>query len=542
MAEDFSNLRPSEQLEKAMESCGILIFKYRKGTSRPITSNRGIFTIDKFSKMLLESLGANVFQFGKLHKILVKDPLKVEPLVEKYAKKSGVAYEDGKLLLLQENLPKGLTLNLDISNQDKSLKFFVTTADEIRSPIGGYTYVRMMGMKEDEALSKARQVIPAYMPRSPQGISKEVLDNGHTYTVFNDYTPPEWMLYKEPLPDRLPKLFERLVNHLFPIEVEREYFYCWLYASLFDRAFVYLILCGAGGTGKNRLKLVLRALHGHMNTVDGKRSTFAEKFNSQLSDNTLAWFDELHYTREMENTMKELQNDSISIERKGIDATRSTRIYSSCVISNNKPRDNYIAFDARKFVPLQITDVRLDEVMTGEEISTLTNKVETTKVENGYDVAFIAQIGRWIKKHGAKKKWLDKNLEYKGPMFYKLAHTSMAQWQKRAAQVILTGEQKSSHRVTYDHRKGYLWSSLEGQIKKKNGYREQLPDYSTVNHFFTVFVDSQGRKAFRTTPVENDLLGDFWVMPCRKNVHITSESEAMSPYKETDDGQEEYDL
>src|SRR5690606_21243232 len=110
----------------------------------------------------------------------------------------------------------------------------------------------------------------------------------------------------------------------------------WLYHSMFKRSFVYLILCGAPGTGKNRLKLVLRALHGHINTIDGKRSTLIERFNSQLADSTLAWFDELHYNMEMENTMKELQNDSISIERKGIDATRSTSIHASLIISNNK--------------------------------------------------------------------------------------------------------------------------------------------------------------------------------------------------------------
>ena len=132
-----------------------------------------------------------------------------------------------------------------------------------------------------------------------------------------------------------------------------------MYAALFNRAYTFLILCGAGGIGKNRLKLVNKALHGHHNAIDGKKSTFTERFNSQLYDCTEAWFDELTYTMDMENVMKEIQNDTISIERKGIDATRSTKIYASSVISNNKPRDNYIAFDARKFVPLQLTNNRL---------------------------------------------------------------------------------------------------------------------------------------------------------------------------------------
>src|SRR5690606_14664466 len=139
-------------------------------------------------------------------------------------------------------------------------------------------------------------------------------------------------------------------------------------------------------------------------------------------ESTLAWVDELRYDDEMENTMKELQNDSISIERKGIDTTRATKIHASIVISNNKPRANYIAFDARKFVALKIAGHRLEESMSLEEIDLLTRKVEDEKSEH-FDSKFLAQIAKWIKRRGASKKW--RNLEYKGPMFWTLAHTSM---------------------------------------------------------------------------------------------------------------------
>lgn len=542
MPSNLSHLKPTEQLDKALEQVGIRILKYDTKKARPVVLTTGNVTVEKLLQLLHSKLGVSLLKYRKLCD-QIENPKKFESLVRLYAKKNGILKDDPTPKSTEE-LPDGLTLNLDISCQDRQLKFFVTNQDEVRSYIGGYTYLRMMQLKEEDAIAQARRVVPRYLPRSAQGIVKETLENGESFNIFNDYTPPEWMSYNGHLPDKLPPLFERLVNHLFPIELEREYFYCWLYASLFDRAFVYLILCGPGGTGKNRLKLVLRALHGHLNTVDGKRSTFAERFNSQLSDNTLAWFDELHYNMEMENSMKELQNDSISIEKKGIDATRSTKIYSSCVISNNKPRDNYIAFDARKFVPLQITNVRLDEVMTGEEISSLTDKVETVKKENGYDIEFVAQIGRWIEKHGRKKKWMDKNLEYKGPMFYKLAHTSMSKWQKRIAQVVLSGQFKSNSRVNYDHRKGYLWSTLEEvALKKQMGRGSSFPDFSTIEHFFNIFVDSEGRKAFRTAQVPGDLLGDFWVMPTRKDIHIVSENEVLGPAKAVeDDDEEEYDL
>ena len=386
-------------------------------------------------------------------------------------------------------------------------------------------------------------MIPEYLPRSKPGIDK-LKSKGKESVVFNKYIPPLWKNYQEfdKLPDRLPTIFEKLVTHLFPIAEEREYFYAWLHASMYSRAFVYLVLCGAPGTGKNRLKLILRALHGHANSIDGKRSTLVERFNSQLSDSTLAWFDELHYDMDMENIMKELQNDTISIERKGVDATRATRIYASLVISNNKPRDNYIAFDARKFVPLKVTSKRLEQSMTKEEIDQLTAKVENEDSET-FDIKFLAQIAKWIKKHGKSNKW--PQLEYKGPMFYTLAHTSMSRWQKKAATMVLEANPQTSARITYDEEKGFLWSSMQEINQKKNGDRSlQFPDFTSVKYFFDIFKDGQGRKAFKTRNVKDNIMGDFWVKPLFEHTAIITEQKVLSQRGKPDEGQKEeyYDL
>lgn len=528
------------RFESLIEKARLKIIRYDPSKARPISlSNGGAQTIDKFSEKLREKAGPDLFDYPDLAQVMFSSEDMGE-LLAQYAKKNNIQNPSERQAVEVPDNYQNLTLNLDQAHPGRELKFFMTTKDEIPSSISGNVWLRVMGLKEDEALSQARKVVPEYRPRSKPGIVSHRTQSREDLSIFNSYTPPEWMTYKEPTPLGLPVLFERLVNHLFPIKLEREYFYDWLYTSLFDRAYVYLILCGVGGSGKNRLKLVMRALHGHANTVDGKRSTLVDRFNSQLADATLGWFDELHYDLEMENVMKEIQNDSIAIERKGVDATRSSKIYSSLAISNNKPRDNYISFDARKFVPLQVASTRLDTVMAPDEIEVLTKKVESWD-SSEYDVAFIAQIGRWLQKRKLSGRW--PHLEYKGPMFYKLAHTSMSRWQKKAASLLIEGTYQESSRVEYNDFKGYLWSTLSEQSYKKNGDRSlQFPDFSTVKYFFDIFVDGNGKTSFETQAVKGSLSGDFWVKLINKKIHIATETEVSHLIgEESEDGEENQD-
>lgn len=508
-----------EEFSAALESIDLKITKYDPEKQRSIHTSVGAMSIEKFCKKFMADLGRDAVKFPKVFDIL-HDLQATKEMVEEYAETNELT--GGKIK--NRNLPdqlKNLTLNFDLSATGRSEKFFTTHPDETIADVSGEAYLMLSGLSPVEAAAQARLVFPEYMPREPSGVTEITIDE-KTKNVFNVYTPPRWTTFKKMVPDKLPLLFEELVDHLFPLEIEKEYFYAWLYESLFNRAFVFLVLCGIPGSGKNRLKLILRALHGHVNSIDGKKSTLVERFNSQLSEATLAWFDELHYDHEMENTMKELQNDTISIERKGIDATRATKIYSSIVISNNKPRDNYIAFDARKFVPLVINEARLEKSMDPRDIDRLTKKVEDATSET-YDVAFLAQIGRWIQKHGRSTKW--PNLEYRGPKFWMLAHTSMTKWQKKAVTVLMDPNARTDRNGYDEDRKSFLWSVVQEKSTKKSDKSFQFPDYTSVQAFFEVFRDADGRKAFSTETIkENNILGDFWVKPLFKNTEIVSEN------------------
>lgn len=517
-----------ENLKSLLASCRMSIKSYHPDKPRPynLESGRKVTAIH-IHKTLASNL-ESVADYPELIKVLAKLSTFEDYLTE-YAQSS--FFEEVKTSLLPDEY-KNLTLNLNVSETLPNAFFLTRPDDTIASDVKGANYPRMAGMSEAEATSVARKVIIKYDPHMATGIIPDEIVDG--FRLFNTYTPAPWnKVEPKPLPKGLPPLFEKLVKHLFPLPIECEFFFSWLHASMFNRAMTYLVLCGAPGVGKNRLKLVMRALHGASNTVDGKRSTLTERFNSQLTECTLLWFDELSYDGQMENTLKEIQNDTISIERKGLDATRATRIFASSVISNNKPRDNHIAMDARKFVPLRLTKHRLEKSMAPEEIDLLSRKVADESSPD-YDPAFVAQIAKWVKTYGKSDKW--PNLEYRGPMFYYLAHTSMSRWQKETVTQLLALKKRGVSGVVYDPEKGYLWSPLHKRVSRTAQMGPKTPDYSTVAHFLSSFVDATGKKIFRVTKVPGDILGDFYVKQLKINVEVNLDVEAT---KVKNNGKEE---
>lgn len=524
----------STQLKGAIEAAGIKLIKYDPTKQRPVSTSIGTMDLKKFSRVLLEKLGVKM----AMHPVAIHaahDLSKLDTLLAEMAEEEGSLVSDRREISIPQEL-SDLTLNMNMMATEYKDTFFVTTKDEyISQAVTGHMYIRKCNIPEQECYEMARAVVPDYRPRGPRGVVQEIEPTTkEKISIYNKYVPAHWERWRaenpkewNKLPFAPPTLFIKLLKHLIPDGNERKYLYAWIYASLTKRSYVYLVLCGAPGAGKNRLKLVLRALHGNDNSNDGKKSTLTERFNSQLSQGTLTWFDELKYNEDMENVMKEIQNDHISIERKGVDATKSSMIHSSMVISNNKPRDNFIAFDARKFAPLMLASKDLRHSMTDKEIETLSRKVEVGKP--GYDVRFVAQIAKWFLSIGSRHYLKYSNLEYRGPMFWTLAHTSMTRWQKKAIAAIndnmanpLTGGG-----VGWDPiEKGFLWSKVEAKINKKHGEHHNMtfPDPTSVRAFFDVFRDGAGNKAFDTKAVPGNILGDFWVIPLIGKVAVITET------------------
>ena len=234
--------------------------------------------------------------------------------------------------------------------------------------------------------------------------------------------------------------------------------------------------------------------------------------------------------------MKEIQNDTVSIERKGVDSTRATRLWASFVISNNKPRDNHIAFDGRKFVPLKLNKKVLTASMTKKEIDDLTLKVEKEESDT-FDPKFLAEIIGFLKDRGFSGQW--PQLEYKGPKFWELAHTSMTQWQKKSIELMLTEDVK---KYAFDQTKNaYLWSKIyERYLKRYKEHGLKFADISSIEVFFNDFRDVSGNKVFETEKIksERNITGDFYIKLVTEEIKVYKEEDEENEGEENEEATE----
>lgn len=496
-------------LAVAMKATVLELVEYTPGKKKCLNvAPDGMMSVETFAEKLKSRLGVGkqYKNHPEVHDAIHELPDLIK-LIEIHARASGVV-KSGKTKIIPPEF-ESYTLNLDLSST-QALKFFCTTPDEHISPLGGPAYMAVMGMKQEEAIAMARPVFPEYHPRGEPGVTSLRTGRKEVRHIFNTYVPPLWHGHPKFKTDspKIHPLFLKLFKHVFPLKKDRTYFYAWMYMSLFKRSPTYLVLSGNPGIGKNRIKLLMRALHGSENTPDGKKSMLTERFNSQIDSTTLLWFDELKYEEQVQNILKEMQNETISIEKKGIDATRSTRIYASMVISNNEDRDNHIVFDGRKFVPLECNKHQLPTSMTTEEIDKLSRMCEKEESPD-FDIEAIAEFAKWLKKYGPGYASKYPNMEYKGPKFWQLAHTTMSKWQGAIIGFLLTDKVKTA-RLAPDDEGFFKWSLFEPPIKRILGRNYNFPHHETIRKFLNIYRSLEGEKIFETKKMQG-LESDFYL-------------------------------
>jgi energy-coupling factor transporter ATP-binding protein EcfA2 len=387
-------------------------------------------------------------------------------------------------------------------------------------PFSGEMFLGVMGVKKEELFMVGEPVKVTYAPRiSDRFFNARVVGYRDTVKHLNLFTSQSWLdiTSKKALEMGPPTEFIELLEHLIPLSADRDFVIHWLYRSLVARARTFLILCGDPGVGKTTLKEVFKGLHGPENTGDGKKSTISGQFNSQLARGTLLWFDELKYGEGDENFMKEMPNDTMAIEFKGQDINTSTDIHNSYIISNNKPRDNYIAMDSRKFCPVKITKTRLDKIWSTGKIDNF--KAKFNPKDKRYSEEYIAQIGYWIFKEGPKHAGKYINDEYESPKLYELRHTSLSKWKKRLVDVLNlmddrgtdlrevqkiasdTFEKQPISKFTYQYLDSW-WSKYNSKVKSNL----TLPEESTVEAFLTVYKNLEGKKICEVEEVAGDII------------------------------------
>ncbi len=365
-----------------------------------------------------------------------------------------------------------------ISVTDVNHRFLVNAETYERSRIDIEFYAIATGKKSKDIFDEAIYIDPVYNPRMADSHYPTEVD-GRACMAINSYLTPYW--FNTEAKPQIPTLFKGLIDHLIVTEEAKVYFYDWLYKSLTDRAYTFLVLCGQKGIGKGQLQKLIRALHGANNFVEGKRGTIGGQFNSQLQDSRVVWFDEIHYDKPDVNNMKRMLNDIVSIEKKGIDATKSTHIHCSIVLSNNELADNYIELDDRRFSPLELTDINLTKVFDANWFDEFNQHTDDLADES----PLVAEFGKWILEYGKSDK-IGKQEPYKGEKFNQIVLSSLRMWQDNTVNFILDEKSvdsrlKGNNFLTYADLRSY------NEIKHKDS--GVYPKKNKVIDFLRTYVD-----------------------------------------------------
>lgn len=202
--------------------------------------------------------------------------------------------------------------------------------------------------------------------------------------IYNTYQPPFWQkdwfysngkevpTYRKELPEIYEKFFRHLVGDEDDSEASYYYLLKWLANGLRRRNYCILTTIGNQGIGKGVLGAIMKALFGENNYYEGSDKMFKSNFNSQIADRRLVYCDEISIQgREDEDRLKLVVNNTIEIEKKGIDA-KAIDNYASFYISSNNMDSIKISADDRRFSIIQLTSEKLLKFMNVDDILDLT--------------------------------------------------------------------------------------------------------------------------------------------------------------------------
>ena len=316
----------------------------------------------------------------------------------------------------------------------KLLMFYNRNTGEIL-PLDYQTFERTEDKDHRTPLVRA---IIKFNPYRPEAIYVAETTFGKECTHINTFKRPEWQMPRELTSEerktmsKLPHIIDRFMSHLFPDEHCREYVYDWLHYALAKRCETYLILNGAKGIGKGIFTDHLcRSLLGKENHVIAPTSALDSNFNAMLKDKRMIVMDEFRIDDEEKiNKLKRYINRDQTIEHKGIDVGKTIETFNSFVISSNSLADMRISWDDRRFSVMDISEIKLNEAWSKEEIDQLIEELEPTSKT-------MQEFGYWLLYRSTKDNEFS---VFKGRHFYKLCYSSLPEWSRVVIDEILAAK------------------------------------------------------------------------------------------------------
>jgi hypothetical protein len=234
----------------------------------------------------------------------------------------------------------------------------------------------------------------------------------------NYYIPPAWR-FVEGSP-RYGGFIKMLIEHLFPIESDREYVLDWLHYAIVSRNETVLCLIGPRGTGKGiLLKDILGVLIGEKYREIVNQEILTDKFNSAFKNRRYVFFDEVNVSGDRElNRFKAFCNSHIALEEKGKDSETIDN-YTSLALSSNDRKEFKAEPQERRFSVPQITEVPLLKVIPEKDIEAFIKRI------NEPDSVEIAEFGQFLL---SRTPIYSSRTPLKGKYYFDLCRLSMPEW------------------------------------------------------------------------------------------------------------------
>lgn len=227
---------------------------------------------------------------------------------------------------------------------------------------------------------------------NPERLDIFYRDGDFSVWQFNIYQPPFWLedyYYsggKKEVPrlDTIPELYSKFLKHLVNEDpVSYNYILDWISNALHRRNYCILTTIGNQGIGKGVLGNIMKGLFGDENYFETK-NILKGKFNGQLYGKKLVYCDEIDLkTKEEEDRLKSLINDTIEVEEKYKEA-KNTDNYGNIYLSSNNIDSIRLTADDRRFSIVNLTDIPL------------ISKYKTHEIESLLDPENVRQLAHYL--------------------------------------------------------------------------------------------------------------------------------------------------
>lgn len=316
-------------------------------------------------------------------------------------------------------------------DRDNQITFVhAVTREIVPASFKNYEKFIPRGLQKDPIFGVIR-----FDPYNPEKLRKTMHLN-QSVNHINTYQTPSWQFPRKlTTPEikeyaKLPTIIDKFFNTLFPSVESREFVYDWLHFAITKRCETYLVLNGAKGIGKGLFNEHLCAkLMGEKNHMIAQPSALDSNFNAMLVDRRMIVLDEMPINdQDKIAKLKRYINQNQGIEFKGVDVGETVITYNSFVISSNNLRDMLIEWDDRRFSVMDLTEEKLSESWSVEEIEDLISAMA--------DEGVMRNFGYWLMYRAPKG---NEFAVFKGNHFWKLCYVSLPEWSKCMVDEISSG-------------------------------------------------------------------------------------------------------